>query len=61
MVPFTHLVLQSLQCFSKVVRVDFSVNTEAFETDSKNNTDSDSWCEFKTIIFIETTVTTITP
>ena len=42
MVPFTHLVLQSLQCFSKVVRVHFSVNTEAFETDSKNNTDTDS-------------------
>ena len=42
MVPFTHLVLQSLQCFSKVVRVIFSVNTEAFETDSNNNTDTDS-------------------
>ena len=42
MVPFTHLVLQSLQCFSKVVRFHFSVNTEAFETDSKNNTDTDS-------------------
>ena len=32
MVPFTHLVLQFLQSFSKVFRVLFSVGTEAFET-----------------------------
>ena len=61
MVPFTHLVLQSFQCFSEVVRVYFSVNTEAFETDSNNNTDTDSQNEFKNIISIETIVTIITP
>ena len=61
MVPFTHLVLQSLQSFSKVFRVLFSVGTEAFETDSNNNTVTDFQNEFKTIISIEAIVTIIAP
>ena len=50
-----------LQCFSKVFRVFFGVKTEAFETDSNNNTDTDSQNELKTIISIETIVTIIMP
>ena len=50
-----------LQCFSKVCRVLFSVKTEAFETDSNNNTDTDSQNEFKTKISIETILTIIMP
>ena len=50
-----------LQCFSKVFRVLFSVKTEAFETDSNNNTDTDSQKEFKTKISIETILTIIMP
>ena len=61
MEPFSHLVLQSLQCFSKVVHVHFSVNTEASETDSNNGIDTDSQNEFKNIISIATIVTIITP
>ena len=61
MEPFTHLVLQSLQCFSKVVHVHFSVNTEASETDSNNGIYTDSQNEFKNIISIATIVTIITP
>ena len=50
-----------LQCFSKVFRVLFRVKTEAFETDSNNNIDTDSQNEFKTKISIETIVTIIMP